>query len=226
MISIGMNTPDQRLRLPDEDEIKLSLIDDDANARKPVVERLWLAFREPLMRSLGQNHPLLTLEDHADMAYDAVAKYCGDFRSRKDWENKPIYMVMARIAINLGRDRYKKVSLRWTREVDTVAAEVAEVVANTKCGEAWHAADKSTRAKISQIIRDEAAKMKPRQRQVASAFTLNWHKELTAKEARDFIFEQTGELLSLDQYKRALAEVRSKLGAPILQLLKDEGYAP
>ena len=45
------------------------------------------------------------------------------------------------------------------------------------------------------------------------------------RKARDFIFKQTGEWLTHDQYKRGWAEVRKKLREPIYRLLKEEGYA-
>jgi rubrerythrin len=220
-----MDTHDQQTSPIDEEEIKLAILDDDPDVRKDVLERLWITFNEKLMRSLAHYHFGLSPEDHADIAYDAIVMYCDLFPRRMTWENKPIYPMMARIAINLGKDEYKKYAKKCEREDDVLSSEIADTLKDTDCGAAWHAAQASTRAEVGQLIRQAAATMQFRQRQIAIAFAMTWEKDHSEAEAIDFIYSKTGEFLTHDQFKRAWAEVRKKLKAPIDHLLKEEGYA-
>jgi hypothetical protein len=220
-----MTTHDQPLTSSEEEEIKLAILDDDPVVRQAVVERLWNALNEKLMASLAHYHFGLSPEDHADIAYDSVVEYCRLFTEKMGWEDKPIYPVVARIALFAGKDKYKKFAKQCDREVDMLSDDIAKELAKTECGQAWAATQASTRSKVAQVIRHVAASMPKRRRQIANAFAQTWDKGHTAKEARDFIFKQTGEWLTHDQYKRGWAEVRKTLQEPIDRLLKEEGYA-
>jgi hypothetical protein len=219
-----MTAHDQPLTALDEEEIKLGILDDDPVVRVSIVERLWNAFNEKLMRSLSHYHPGLSPEDHADIAYDSIVEYCRLFPDKILWENKPIYPTVARIALYAGKDAYKKYSAKCGREIDVLSEEIAHELMDTNLGAAWHEAQASTRSSVSQLIRSAAAAMSKRQRQIATAFAQTWEKGHSTEQAIEFIFKQTGDWLTHDQYKRGWDEVRKKLRDPIDRLLKKDGY--
>ena len=208
----------------EEEEIKLAILEDDPDVRMGVIERLWNTINEKLMRSLAHFHPGLSEEDHADIAYDSIVEYCCLFPQDSMWADKPIYPMVARVALFAAKDKYKKLVKQRQREPE-LTDEVAEALADTDLGTAWHAAQPATRERISQLIRSCAAAMPKAQRRIATAYAQTWHKDASNKERIDFIHKQTGVLLSHDAYKRGWDEVRKKLKEPITRLLKEQGYA-
>jgi hypothetical protein len=209
----------------DEEHIKISLLDDEIEVRTDGLNRLWKAFSERLMRFLAYHHPGISVQDHADIILRSLERYRDRLPSKPEWEDRPIFPVIARIALLIGRDKYRSLSKQREREIDVMSSEIAGELKDTDLGAAWHAAETSTRQRITATIREVASTMKPRQRQIAYAFAQSWMLEHSEKEAIDFIFTQTGDRLTRDAYKRGWDEVRKKLQEPINRLLKEEGYA-
>jgi hypothetical protein len=209
-----------------EDEIKLLLLSDDKEEQVRGQNLLFAAHKEDILHCIEYHHPGLGSDDQEAALLSSIDRFLQVFRRDGSLIDRPLKPPLLRTAILVGREIYRKIARRRERQDDLISA-VAETLRDSEIGNTWgKLADSSFRERVSNKIREVAADLKPRQRQIALMFAETWGLGLSEQEAIDEIYRTSGERLTRDSYKRALDEVRNKLREPVLRILIEEGKCP
>jgi hypothetical protein len=209
-----------------EDEIKLLLLSDDEEEQIRGKNLLFAAHKEHILHCIEYHHPGLGSDDQEAALLGSIDRFLHVFRRDASLIDRPLKPPLLRTAILVGREIYRKIARRRERQDDLISA-IAETLRDSEIGNTWgKLADSSFRERVSNKIREVAADMKPRQRQIAFMFAETWGLGLSELEAIEEIYRTSGERLTRDSYKRGLDEVRNKLRDPILKILIEEGKCP
>ena len=209
-----------------EDEIKLLLLSDDKDEQIRGKNLLFAAHKEDILHCIEYHHPGLGSDDQEAALLGSIDRFLQVFRRDASLIDRPLKPPLLRTAIHVGREIYRKIARRRDRQDDLISA-IAETLRDSEIGNTWgKLADSSFRERVSNKIREVAADLKPRQRQIAFLFAETWGLGLSELEAIEEIYRTSGERLTRDSYKRGLDEVRSKLREPILKILIEEGKCP
>lgn len=209
--------------LINEDAIKIALLETDISDRNQGLDSLCNAFKERLMIFLKYHHAGLTPDDRGEVITRTVQRYGDLLPSNPDWLDRQIWPPLSKIALFIGKGKYRKISKQHEREIDIAVDEVAQKLESTDLGAAWHGSDSSFRRRVSEEIRKLASTLKPRQQQIASVYAQSWALGLSENESIQLIFEATGQRLTRNSYKRGWDEVRRKLQEPMVRLFREEG---
>jgi hypothetical protein len=211
----------------DEDELKYLLLSEDEGDRNNAADALHNTFGSDMMRCIEYHHAGLNEADQQEVYLKSIERFVQNFRCSGASINRPLKPQLLRTAIWVGKEKYRKVSRTQERERGDLIEAVAASLRDSDLGQTWRdVADESFRIRVRDSIIVIAARLKPRQRQIAMGLAENWGRELTEKEAIDAIFRTSGERLTRDQFKRAMDEVCKKLREPVLKLLIEEGICP
>jgi len=209
----------------DDDQIKWHILSDDESERMLAADAIYACYGQALASSIAFHHPGLNLPDKQEVLLRSIERFISIARAEPLRLDKCLKPQLLRTAYNVGRERYRQLSRRREHEVGDLISEIAEALRDSKLGQTWHSVvDSSFRERVRDVVLDTAARLKPRQRQIAFLFAETWHLELTEKEYIAEIFRTSGERLTRDKFKRAFDEVKKKLREPILKLLEEEGY--
>jgi hypothetical protein len=210
-----------------DDEIKYLLLSEDEHERLQAADALFQAFGREIMSCIEYHHPGLNPQDQEAALFLSIERFVLIFRSDSSRLDRPLKPQLLRTTFMVGREVYRKVARRQDREIGDLLGSVAETLRDSELGQTWHELmDASFRQRVREEIRKVASGLKPRQRQIAMMFAETWGLEFTEQESITEIFRTTGERLTRDQFKRALAEVKQKLREPIMKILKEEGICP
>jgi hypothetical protein len=209
-----------------EDEIKLLLLSDDEEEQVRGKNLLFAAHKEDILHCIEYHHPGLGSDDQEAALLGSIDRFLQVFRRDPSLIERPLKPPLLRTAILVGREIYRKIARRRERQDDLLTA-IAGTLKDSELGNTWgKIVDSSFRQRVSDKMREVAAGLKPRQRQIALIFAETWGLGLSEQEAIEEIYRTSGERLTRDSYKRALDEVRNKLREPILKILIEEGKCP
>lgn len=202
----------------DEDEnIRLMLIaGSDAEIRDAFVlidKRL----RVPICVWVRKRYyPGMSVDDLADMWADTMTELLKKVRDGKYEGDRKVFsdlcQIVSRNTIDLRRRHQSR---------DKAIAAVGNSLAGTLTGKRWREAQPEQRWEVLELIRQEAAKLPEKQRQVLEAFISNFPETRDMQVLRKYTSLLTGQEETLAAVKGALAVVRRKLKA----VLSRKGYA-
>jgi hypothetical protein len=217
----------QTLTDEQEDEIKLLLLSNDEEEQRRAKNLLYAAYNENILRCIEHHHPGLSADNQETALLASIERFAHVFRGDASLIDRPLKPPLLRTALLVGREFYRKAARRLGRLQEELIRAVAEALKDSELGNTWgKIVDSSFRQRVSDKVREVAATLKPRQRQIAMMFAETWGIGLSEQEAIAEIFRTSGERLTRDSFKRAFDEVRQKLREPILKILIEEGKCP
>ena len=217
----------QTLTDEQEDEIKLLLLSDDQEEQLGAKNLLYAAYKEDILRCIEHHNPGLGDDDQEAALLASIERFGCVFRSDASLINRSLKPPLLRTAYFVGKERYRKVARRREIARDELVRAVAETLKESELGNTWgKIVDSSFRQRVSEKIREVAATLKHRQRQIALMFAETWGRALSEQESIAEIYRTSGERLTRDSFKRASDEVHQKLREPILKILIEEGICP
>jgi len=209
-----------------EDEIKLLLLSDEEEEQVRGKNLLFAVYKDDILQSIEYHHPGLGSNDQEAALLGSIDRFLPVFRRDASLIDRPLLPSLLRTAYLVGREIYRKIARRRERQDDLISA-IADTLRDSEIGNTWSkVVDSSFSERVTNTIREVAAELKPRQRQIAFMFAETWGLGLSEQQAIDEIYRTTGERLTRDSYKRGLDEVRNRLREPILKILIEEGKCP
>jgi hypothetical protein len=211
----------------EEDQIKYLLLSEEEEDRRDAANLLFKILGAKIMGTIEYHHPGLSEADREEVLLSAIDRFAENFRFDLNKADRPLEPQLLRTTFFVGRERYRKVSRRQGPIHDALIRAITETLRNSEFGRTWNdVTNNSFRERVGNKIRETAASMSPRQRQIAMMLAETWGLEFSEREAIAELFLTSGERLTRDAFKRALSEVRQKLREPILKILMEEGLCP
>jgi DNA-directed RNA polymerase specialized sigma24 family protein len=174
--------------------------------------------RDPICGWLRANYyPGVSADDLADLWQETLAELLKQVRSGKYTGERKVFTDLCRIISTNAIDQRRRHKSR-----DKLVQAVGEALRETQTGQKWKDADPVARREVKRLIREAAATLPEKQRQVLEAFVANFPESRDMHELRRFTSELTGKEETVASVKGNLREARQKLRG----ILRRKGYGP
>jgi len=201
-----------------DDDIKLMLsCGDDADIRDgfTLIDK---HLRDPICGWLRVNYyPGISADDLADVWQETLAELLIQVRAGKYTGERKVFTDLCRIISTNAIDQRRR-----HRSRDKLMHAVGEALRGTQTNQKWTEADPIVRREVLRLIREAAATLPEKQRQVLEAFVANFPESQEMQELRRFTSELTGAEETVASVKGNLREARKKLRG----ILRRKGYGP
>lgn len=174
--------------------------------------------RDPICGWLRVNYyPGISADDLADLWQETLAELLKQVRASKYTGERKVFTDLCRIISTNAIDHRRRHKSR-----DRLMQAVGEALRDTQTGQKWKEADPVARREVKRLIREAAAALPEKQRQVLEAFVANFPESRDMQELRRFTSELTGQEETVASVKGNLREARQKLRG----ILRRKGYGP
>jgi hypothetical protein len=172
--------------------------------------------RDPICGWLRVNYyPGISADDLADLWQETLAELLQQIRAGEYTGERKVFTDLCRIISTNTIDQRRRHKSR-----DRLMQAVGEALRGTQAGQKWKEADVVARREVQGLIREAAATLPEKQRQVLEAFVANFPESQDMQALRRFTSELTGEEETVASVKGNLRVARQKLRG----ILRRKGY--
>jgi DNA-directed RNA polymerase specialized sigma24 family protein len=174
--------------------------------------------RNPICGWLRVNYyPGISVDDLADLWQETLAELLKQVRAGKYTGERKVFTDLCRIISTNAIDKRRRHKSR-----EKLMQAVGEALRGTQTGQKWKDADLVARREVQRLIREAAATLPEKQRQVLEAFIANFPESQDMQKLTRFTSELTGVEETVARVKGNLREARQKLRG----ILRRKGYGP
>lgn len=174
--------------------------------------------RDPICGWLRVNYyPGISAEDLADLWQETLVELLKQVRAGKYTGERKVFTDLCRLISTNAIDQRRRHKSR-----DKLMHAIGEALRGTQTNQTWTDANPVARREVQRLIREAAASLPKKQRQVLEAFVANFPESQDMQELRRFTSELSGEEETVASVKGNLREARQKLRG----ILRRKGYGP